>query len=136
MHTNKSLAPRARNVKSIQPGIELSEGFISKQTNPYLTRVVGDQLGLYKLYGGRVTSQGGPVQNVYARIDTLGFKGEDGFRVVEYKFGEPNVKSIFADNKVELSEALNEVINGNLLIGQELQEAMQADKASEINKCK
>jgi len=135
-HTNKSLAPRARNVKSIQPGIELSEGFISKQTNPYLTRVVGDQLGLYKLYGGRVTSQGGPVQNVYARIDTLGFKGEDGFRVVEYKFGEPNVKSIFAGNKVELSEALNEVINGNLLIGQELQEAMQADKASEINKCK
>ena len=97
---------------------------------------MGDQLGLYKLYGGRVTSQGGPVQNVYARIDTLGFKGEDGFRVVEYKFGEPNVKSIFADNKVELSEALNEVINGNLLIGQEFQEAMQADKASEINKCK
>ena len=133
-YTNSALAPKTRKVIKID-GIDESEGFFRKpkQNDPYVTRVSNNKLGLYRLEGTVSTPKGN--RNLYKRINTLGFKGEDGFRVVEYKFGVSDVNSIFVDNQVTTSPAMQQLVQSRLLIERGYPE-MKYDNASEINKCK
>ena len=103
--------------------------------NTYLTRFSDNKLSLYRYVGPRADSKGKLSENIYERINTLGFKGEDGFRVVEYKFGESDVNSIFADNKITLSREMQEIVKGRRLVPMR-GEAMKTDKPSELDKCK
>ena len=130
-HTNTSLAPRVSKVKAIG-NIPFSEGFITKRDNMYLSRKLEDgKVGLYK-YAGSMSAN----NHVFVRLNTLGFKGEDGFRVVEYKFGESDVNSIFADNNVNLSPTMEAYARKEgLLIGRKAED-MKIEKASEQDKCK
>ena len=131
-YTNTALAPRVSRVKAIGD-IPFKEGFIIKRddANMYVSKKVENEVGLYK-YAGSISAS----NHVYVRLNTLGFKGEDGFRVVEYKFGESDVKSIFAKNNVSLSPAMEAYARKEgLLIGKKAED-MKIDRASEQDKCK
>lgn len=134
-YTNKAFAPRVKKAKKISASIDFDQGFVTKMENNYLTRFSDNKLSLYRYVGPRADSNGKLSENIYERINTLGFKGEDGFRVVEYKFGESDVNSIFADNKITLSREMQEIVKGRRLVPMR-GEAMKTDKPSELDKCK
>lgn len=134
-YTNKAFAPRVRKAKKISASIDFDQGFVTKMENTYLTRFSDNKLSLYRYVGPRADSKGKLSENIYERINTLGFKGEDGFRVVEYKFGESDVNSIFADNKITLSREMQEIVKGRRLVPMR-GETMKTDKPSELDKCK
>ena len=134
-YTNKAFAPRVKKAKKISASIDFDQGFVTKMDNNYLTRFSDNKLSLYRYVGPRADSKGKLSENIYERINTLGFKGEDGFRVVEYKFGESDVNSIFADNKITLSREMQEIVKGRILVPIK-GEAMKTDKPSELDKCK
>jgi hypothetical protein len=134
-YTNKAFAPRVKKAKKISASIDFDQGFVTKMENNYLTRFSDNKLSLYRYVGPRADSKGKLSENIYERINTLGFKGEDGFRVVEYKFGESDVNSIFADNKITLSREMQEIVKGRRLVPMR-GEAMKTDKPSELDKCK
>ena len=134
-YTNKAFAPRVKKAKKISASIDFDQGFVTKMENTYLTRFSDNKLSLYRYVGPRADSKGKLSENIYERINTLGFKGEDGFRVVEYKFGESDVNSIFADNKITLSREMQEIVKGRRLVPMR-GEAMKTDKPSELDKCK
>jgi hypothetical protein len=122
-YKNPKYAPRIRKSKAVVPidkatglfgGIKLLGNEAKRHLlTKFITWSYKGEAKLFKNGGYEIVEKGGEqyLNPLFYPVSPLGYQSEGGFRVVEYRFDKAEPESMFEQNKVEVSKAVQARIN-------------------------